>query len=46
MAYVSRGKEVLEKVTTSVSDLGLIEAQPRLEGRNMIALIIPKKTSA
>ena len=46
MAYVSRGKEVLEKVTTSVLDLGLIEAQPRLEGRNMIALIIPKKTSA
>jgi translation initiation factor IF-3 len=46
MAYLDRGKAVLERVTSSVADIGSVEQMPRLEGRNMYALVIPKKASA
>ena len=45
MAYVSKGKEVLGKVTGAVDDISIIEQQPRLEGRNMIVFLSPKASS-
>lgn len=46
MAYISQGQAVMKKVTEAVADFGALENNPRMEGRNMIALIVPKKTSS
>lgn len=45
MAYVSKGKEVLGRVTEAVDDISIVEQQPRLEGRNMIVFLSPKAVS-
>jgi translation initiation factor IF-3 len=36
------GKEMLGKVFERVQDLGLLEVQARLEGRNMSMLVVPR----
>ncbi len=46
MAYINQGKAVLDKVTAALIDIGTVEQQPRLEGRNMIAFLVPKKASS
>lgn len=38
------GKELLEKVMTKIEDIGTMENQPRLEGRNMSMLVVPSGT--
>lgn len=43
MAYIDRGREALNKVTAAIADIGSVEQTPRMEGRNMYALVIPKK---
>ncbi len=36
------GKAVLEKVYSKIEETGTMESQPRLEGRNMSMLIVPR----
>jgi translation initiation factor IF-3 len=36
------GKEMLGKVIEKVQDIGSIEGQARLEGRNMSILVVPR----
>ncbi len=43
MKYTVAGKEVLEKFSESIKDFGTVDRFPRLEGRSMIMIIIPKK---
>lgn len=43
MKYTVTGKEVLEKFAVAVNDVGMVERQPKLEGKNMILIINPKK---
>jgi len=45
MAYTSIGKEILLKFAEKVSDFGVIEKQPKLEGRSMVMYLAPKKES-
>ncbi len=45
MRYTSAGQEVLEKFTEAVKDVGVVEKQPRLEGKSMIMILNPKKQS-
>lgn len=45
MAYLDAGRTTLNKVIETVKDLGIIENQPRLEGRNMILILSPKPQS-
>ena len=42
MAYVDAGRATLKKVIDAIGDAGVIEQQPRLEGRNMILILSPK----
>ena len=42
MANVSSGRATLNKVIEAVGEAGVIEQQPRLEGRNMILILTPK----
>jgi len=43
ISYADLGKKVMEKLRDALIDVGVIEMQPRLEGRSMIMVIVPKK---
>jgi translation initiation factor IF-3 len=42
MAHVELGREVLDRVAAELKDIGKIEQEPRLEGRNMSMVLAPK----
>lgn len=42
MAYVSQGEAVLKQMAESVIDLGELQNKPKLEGKSLIANIVPK----
>lgn len=43
MQHKDQGYELLQKIAQDVSNLGIIEQQPKQEGRNMIMIIGPTK---
>lgn len=43
MRYTSAGQDVLAKFTDAVKDVGVVEKQPRLEGKSMMMILNPKK---
>jgi translation initiation factor IF-3 len=43
MAYTDVGKEILLNFADKVSDVGIIDKKPKLEGRNMVMFLSPKK---
>ena len=43
MAHTELGKDVLLKFAERLSEISEIGEQPKLEGRNMAMLLIPKK---
>jgi len=43
IAYTDLGRKIMEAVRDSLTDVGVVEMQPKLEGRNMIMMVIPKK---
>jgi len=43
MKYTVAGKELLEKFAAGVSEFGSVEKEPKLEGRNMILILNPRK---
>jgi len=42
MAYPEIGKSTLERIAMEVADLGNVEHPPRMEGRNMVLVLVPK----
>ena len=42
MAHPEFGKEVMDRISEEIQDVGVVENPPKLEGRNMIMLIAPK----
>ncbi|HSR10029.1 MAG TPA: translation initiation factor IF-3 [Thermodesulfobacteriota bacterium] len=42
MAYPEHGLEVINRFIDSVKDIMVVEQPPRLEGRNMVAILTPK----
>lgn len=42
MAYPEFGKEILNRFIEGVKDLMVVEQPPRMEGRNMVAILNPK----
>ena len=42
MAHPELGREVLDRVATALADVGKIEQEAKLEGRNMTMLLTPK----
>lgn len=42
MAHTELGREVLDRVAAELKDVGKIEQEPKLEGRNMSMVIAPK----
>lgn len=43
IAYADLGKKIMEEIRESLVDFAVVEQQPRLEGRNMIMIVAPKK---
>ena len=43
IAYTELGKKIMEDIKEALVDGAVIEQQPRLEGRNMIMILAPKK---
>lgn len=43
MKYITLGEEVLAKFADAVKDVATMEKQPKLEGKSMIMMLIPKK---
>ncbi len=43
IAYTDLGRKIMETVRDSLTDVGVVEMQPKLEGRNMIMMVVPKK---
>jgi translation initiation factor IF-3 len=43
MVHAERGLAILEKLAGELEELGYVEAQPKLEGRNMFMLLAPHK---
>jgi len=44
MAHSEMGHKLLERVVTELADVGQIEMSPRMEGRSMIAVLVPRTT--
>jgi translation initiation factor IF-3 len=42
MAHVELGRDVLDRVAAELKDIGKIEQDPKLEGRNMTMVLAPK----
>jgi len=42
MAHIELGREVLDRVAAELKDVGKIEQDPKLEGRNMSMVLAPK----
>ncbi len=45
MAHVEKGRELLDRLTEDLKDLAEVENQPKLDGRNMIMVLGPLRTS-
>ncbi|NLD48462.1 MAG: translation initiation factor IF-3 [Clostridiaceae bacterium] len=43
MKYTVIGKEVLEKFAVAVNEVGIVEREPKLEGKSMILILNPKR---
>ncbi len=43
IAYTDIGKKIMERIKEMLSDISVVDQQPRLEGRNMIMIVSPKK---
>ncbi|MBT8379216.1 MAG: translation initiation factor IF-3 [Ignavibacteria bacterium] len=41
MAYVDKGEELLNRFIEKVKEIGKIEMEPKLEGRNMSLIVVP-----
>lgn len=42
MAHIDLGRDVLDRVSAELKDIGKVEQEPRLEGRNMSMVLAPK----
>ena len=43
MAYTELGRKIMEEVQKALAEVSNVDQQPKLEGRNMIMMVSPKK---
>lgn len=43
MAHPELGREVLDRVAQAVDDVGKVESEPTMEGRNMTMILAPRR---
>lgn len=42
MAYPERGHRILQQIAEALADVGVVEQEPRMEGRTMYMIVAPK----
>ncbi|HOH53991.1 MAG TPA: translation initiation factor IF-3, partial [Fervidobacterium sp.] len=42
LAFTEKGKEILERISKDVADIGNVEKEPKFEGRDMWMVVKPK----
>lgn len=43
LAYTDIGRKIMEELKATLEEICVIDQQPRLEGRNMVMIVAPKK---
>lgn len=43
MAHQDIGRKLMERIAADLEEIGVVEAFPKMEGRQMIMIIVPKK---
>ena len=43
IAFTEIGRRIMENILTEIVDLGTVDQHPKLEGRNMVMVLSPKK---
>lgn len=43
IAYTDLGRRIMDDIQKELAELGVIDQHPRLEGRNMVMIVSPKK---
>ncbi|BBI50924.1 hypothetical protein HORIV_33450 [Vreelandella olivaria] len=43
MAHQDIGRKLMERIAADLEEIGVVEAFPKMEGRQMIMIIAPKK---
>jgi len=43
IAYAEIGRKIMEGLIQELGDIGNVDQQPKLEGRNMVMIVAPKK---
>jgi translation initiation factor IF-3 len=43
IVYTDLGRKIMESVKRQLEDLAIFDQEPKLEGRNMIMIVSPKK---
>ena len=43
IVYATQGREMLRAIAEQVSELGVVDQEPQLEGRRMVMIVSPKK---
>ena len=43
IAFTELGRRVMEEIKSALSDIAAVDQQPKLEGRNMIMVLTPRK---
>ena len=46
MAYTEQGEELINRFIERIEDVSKVETPPKLEGRNMSAILVPDKTKS
>ena len=44
MAYQQQGFQVMEKFMEGIAEFGQVDKQPKVEGRDMVMFVVPKKS--
>ncbi len=42
MAHIEFGKKIMERVQEDLSEIAVVEQKPKMEGRNLIMIVMPK----
>ncbi|MDM7321001.1 MAG: translation initiation factor IF-3 C-terminal domain-containing protein, partial [Fervidobacterium sp.] len=42
MAFMDKGKEILDRIAKDISDIGTVEKEAKIEGRDMWMMLKPK----
>jgi len=43
IAYADMGRKIMDDIKTELADISIVDQHPKVEGRNMVMILSPKK---